>query len=310
MVVLGSRDERVARIAGMQRGVVAREQLREAGLTASAVTRMVARGRLYRLHPGVFAVGYDNLAPLAPETAALLAVGRGAVLSHFSACALWRLLPPAPGQHAVDVLLCGRRSRNRRGIALHETSHLERRDVRVHQGLPLTSPARTLLDLADRISGRRLERAVEEALARRLARKAQIRDVVARASGRQGAARLTALLETAGTSYTRSGGEELMLGLIRQAGLPEPLVNARLHGFEVDFYWPEHGLVLEVDGYDFHSSRFTFEHDRRKGAVLTAHGLRVMRATGAQVDEEPLPTTVRVAQAIAAAPWRPDRPGN
>jgi hypothetical protein len=309
MAAPGGRDALIGQIARRQRGIVSRDQLRQAGISDSAINRLVARDRLHRVHPGVFAVGHDALQPLARETAALLSVGFDAVLCGFSAADLWQLLPPqSPAEPTVHVLLRGRHAHARPGIAIHRTTVLERRDVRMRHGLPVTSPARALLDVADRISGRRLERAVEEALARKLTRKAQIADVIARAPGRCGARRLAALLETAGTTYTRSGGEEAMLALIREAGLPEPLVNARLHGFEVDFYWPEHGLVLEVDGYDYHSSRFTFEHDRRKGAVLTAHGLRVMRATGAQVDEEPLATTVRVAQALAAGRWRADRP--
>ena len=286
----------IAAIASRQRGIVTRAQLRAARIGDDTIDRMARSGRLHRMHPGVFAVGHQALAPLARETAALLALGEGAYLSHLSAAALWGMLPTGDGP--VDVLLHPGRAHARAGIRVHRTSHLEPRDSRLREYLPVTSPARTLLDLADVLTGRPLEKALEEAWAHRLVRQPAVNDVIHRANGRRGAKRLSALLGHAGTTRSFSGGEDKLLALLRQAELPLPIMNAHLHGHRVDYYWPKNGLVLELDSIQFHSSRPVFERDRRKTAVLTAAGLRVMHATGSQLDEEPLAILTRIAQAL------------
>jgi very-short-patch-repair endonuclease len=200
----------------------------------------------------------------------------------------------------VHVVVLGRGRSGRPGIRVHETTFLEPRDVRRRHGLPITSPARTLLDLADVLPTRRLERALDEAVGRRLARRSQLEDVVARANGRRGAKRLARLLAGAGTTRTRADSEERLLDLLRRAQLPAPILNHPLHGYEADFYWPDHGLVLEMDSWDWHSGRRAFERDRRKSAVLTAAGLRVTHSTWTQAESEPLAVVARVAQALAA----------
>lgn len=307
--VFGHRDQRVAAIAEVQRGVVSRAQLRQAALSHDAIDRMAAKGRLHRIFRGVFAVGHRELPPWALETAALLAVGPEAVLSHLSAGALWGLLPALQPDDGVDVLRSGPRMQ-RRGIRVHRTSRVEPRDVRVRDGLPVTSPARTLLDLAEVVPIRRLERALDEAIVQRLVRPAQVEDALARASGRHGAPKLAAVLGTAGRTRTRSEAEERLLALIRQAEIPAPETNARIGGFEVDFLWRDQGLVLELDGYRFHSTRSAFERDRRKGAVLTAGGLRVMHATWLQAEHEGIALVVRLAQALHARPGGDPGPAN
>lgn len=238
------------------------------------------------------------LPELARETAALLAVGDGAFLSHWTAAALWRLLPPNRDGE-VHITVCGRRPHRRAGTQVHRTTLLERQDIRRVRGLPVTSPARTLLDLADRLPGRRLERALDEAVGTDCVRVSQIHDVLARANGRHGAARLAALLDDAGSSRTASGGEDEFLAMVRAAQLPEPFSNAHLHGYMVDFYWREHGLVLEMDSWRWHRSRAAFERDRRKASVLTAAGLRVLQGTWEQAQEEPLALIARIATALA-----------
>jgi very-short-patch-repair endonuclease len=297
-LVRGSRDQRVAAIAALQRGRVSRRQLLEAGLSAGMIDRMVSRGRLHRLHAGVYAVGHLAPVELGEETAALLASPEGAALSHHSAAALWKLRPRLAD--VVDVTVRAGHDVRRSGIHAHRSRRLPTRDVRVRERLPVTSPARTLLDIAELVTERELERALDEALVTRIARRSQIQDVLERAQGRRGAPRLAALVHrTGGSTITRSEAEERFLSLVRQAGLPEPELNARLHGYEVDFLWRRQGLVVEVDGYRYHSSRSAFERDSAKGATLSAAGQTVMRVTWAQIDETAYAVVARVAATLA-----------
>ncbi len=205
------------------------------------------------------------------------------MLSHLSAAMPWKLLRPASGEGAdatVDVMILGAQTARPTGVRVHRTRLLLPREVRVHERLPLTSPARTLLDIADLLSGRELERAYAEAQVSRIVRAAELSDVLSRAAGRRGAPLIAALLDRrAGPAITRSEAEERFLGLVRSAQLPDPIANVRLHGYEVDFLWRQQQLVVEIDGYKYHRSRSAFERDRAKGAKLTAAGFHVMRVT-------------------------------
>jgi very-short-patch-repair endonuclease len=299
--VSGTRDQRVAAIAERQRGRVRRTQLASAGISDGTVARMVARGFLRREHLGVYAVGPELDVPWGREASALLAFADGCVLSHHSAAALWGL-PIAPGEHPIEVTIPNGQAGARVGVVVHRTGTLLPRDVRIHLGLPVTSPARTVLDLAGSLSARALERAVDEGLVTRIVSEAQLRDVVARSSGRRGAGMLKAILGREGPSTrTRSEAEEGFLALVRQAGLPAPEVNARAHGYEIDFLWRAQRVALEIDSWSFHRTRSAFERDRRKGAVLSAAGLSVVRATAVQVSDEPIAVIVRIAQTLAHA---------
>lgn len=176
-------------------------------------------------------------------------------------------------------------------------------DIRIRSGLPVTSAARTLLDIAHMVTDRQHELAFDRAIVNRTARPSEIKALLSRAGGHQGRARLAALAAAEnGTTVTRSQAEERVLALIRQAGLPRPQVNVRLHGYEVDFYWADERFVLEVDGFRFHSTRRAFEHDRRKHADLRAAGLEPMRVTWRQIEHEPLAVVVRMARAMARSP--------
>lgn len=296
--VSGAREHRIAAIAAFQRGRVAWRQLVQAGITGGVVERLVQRSRLHREHRGVYAVGHRAPIPLAAETAALLACSEGAVLSHRAAGALWGFVPPSD-REPVHILTFGQCGAHPHGTKLHRTTHLLPRDVRIHRGLPVTSPARTLFDLAGELDDRGLERAVGEAFVQRLVRASQIEEVIDRIPGRRGSAQLRSLISGRPNAVTRSQAEERFLELVRAAGLPGPRVNARILGFELDFAWVEQQLAVEIDGYRFHSSRSAFERDRRRDAILSAAGWRVVRVTWLQMEHEPLAVIARLAQALA-----------
>jgi len=279
-------DRAVAGIAARQRRLVTRAQLAGAGLGRGAIEHRVAQGRLHRMHRGVYLVGHAIPPPLARETAALLACGPGAVLSHRSAAALWQL--PTKGAREVEVTLVARRPASRPGIRIYCVPSLASRDRRRHAGLALTAPARTLLDLGTLLSPRALEQAVAEARARRLVSSGVLLAALDRAPKRRGAAALRALLrQESGPALTRSEAEERLLALVRAEGLPLPESNVRVGAYEVDFLWRAQRLVVEVDGYAFHSSPAAFERDRVRDADLGDAGFRVRRVTWRQLTEDP-----------------------
>jgi very-short-patch-repair endonuclease len=298
--VRGGRDGRIAAIAAAQRGRVSRRQLLSAGVSASTIHRMVVRETLHPLHGGVYAVGHPAPVELGTETAALLACADRAVLSHRTAAALWKLRPSMAGGD-VHVTI-GDSQGQRAGIRTHRTRRLEAQDIRTYELLPVTSPARTVLDLATTERAREVERALDEGIVRKILRVSEVEDVLRRASGLRGAPLLARILERRrGPTVTRSEGEERFLSLIRDALLPPPEVNVSIHGYEVDFLWRKQRLVVEVDGYAYHGNRGAFERDRRKDAQLRAGGLSSMRVTWRQMQDEPYALIAHVAQALVWA---------
>jgi very-short-patch-repair endonuclease len=292
-------DRAVAEVAAAQYGVVTRAQLAALGLGVGAIGHRLTAGRLHRLHRGVYAVGHTALVPVARELAAILACGPDAVVSHQTAAALWGLRPDPGGD--VDVTVHGSRAQSRPGLRVHRTRSLDAQDVRLRQGIATTSPARTLVDLAAILAGRDLQRAVGEAEVRRLVRREELLGCLRRVGpGRRGSALLAEVLGRDGPpSLTRSEAEDRLLALIAAARLPRPEVNVRIAGHEVDLLWRDSRLVVEVDGYAFHSTRAAFERDRARDADLQAAGLRVLRVTWRQIVGEPFALIVRIAQALA-----------
>jgi very-short-patch-repair endonuclease len=299
--VTGSRDARVAQVAARQRGRIARRQLRAIGVASSAISWLTTHDRLFPLHRGVFAFGHQAPTELGDETAALLAAGDDAVLSGLSAALLWGLLPSTSGDGLIHVTIPGRHGPTLPGVRIHRTRTLPPADVRVRRGLPVLSPARALLDTAELIPARQFELACDRATVDRIVTPGQIAELLARTRGRHAAALLAAELarQSGSPSLTRSEAEERFLNLIRLAMLPAPRVNSRLHGYEIDFYWPQQHVAVEVDGYRFHSSRRAFEHDRRKDAALQAAGIVVLRVTWRQIQDEPFAVVARLAQCLA-----------
>ncbi len=235
--------------------------------------------------------------------AAVLACGRTALLADFSAADLWSLsLLPKGGDAPVQVLTVGGKAVDRPGIHVRQVQRLEPGDRALFDGIPVTSPIRTLLDLAALTGPEQLEEAVARAERERLARRSELVARLARRKGRPGTPALRALLERAGgPALTRSGAEKRFLALVREAQLPPPQTNVHLAGHELDCLWPEHGVAVEVEGYCFHASRPRFESDRRRVARLAAHGIQVIPVTWRQIVEEGTATAVRLGQALLQA---------
>jgi Transcriptional regulator, AbiEi antitoxin/Protein of unknown function (DUF559) len=267
-------------LARRQFGVLSGEQLREVGLGRGAVQNAVRVGRLHRVHHGVYALGHALLRPEGHRLAAVLACGPGAVLSHRSAAAHWELL--ATAQERIDVTAT--RARHAvPGIRLHTSRSLDAQDTTRHEAIPITTVPRTLLDLAATARNDQLENALAQAMYLQLYDQRAIDDVIARANGHRG----TSVLKQAtrkDPQITKSMWEVRMLGLVRAAGLPEPITNRSLHApdhgeCKPDFYWPAYGLIVETDGWEAHRTLAAFRSDRAKDAALTAAGYKVLRFT-------------------------------
>jgi Transcriptional regulator, AbiEi antitoxin/Protein of unknown function (DUF559) len=279
-------DLRLAELAARQQGVVATWQLAELSLTASAIHRRIQAGRLHRIFTGVYAVGHKRLPPNGRWMAAVLACGPDAVLSHRTAAALWELRPRPSGPVDVTVPASGRRSRT--GIRLHNVRSLHADDRTDVDGIPVTSPARTLLDYAE-TNRQQLRLAIEAADRRELYNGKALDALLHRSPGRGGRARLRAVLaEIQGPApWTRSELERRFLALIRAAGVPEPQANVLVAGFLVDLFWSDPGLVVELDGFEFHKTRTAFESDRRRDAKLQLAGHPVIRITQRRIENAP-----------------------
>jgi Transcriptional regulator, AbiEi antitoxin/Protein of unknown function (DUF559) len=276
-------DEQIASLADGQGGVVERGQLRALGFSASAIDRRVRAGRLHPRFRGVYAVGHRVVGPDGLRWAAVMACGPTAVVSHLSAAATWSLQRSATRIVDVTVGLGGREAPP--GVRLHRTRSLPPDEITRLDGLPITTPARTLLDLAaSGLNRTRLELAVDRAEKQSLLDFAELRELLARYPGRPGTPSLKAVLAAYSAPLdTRSELEELVLELCDAHGLPRPLVNCVIEGEVRDFCWPSRRLVVEADSYSWHSSPSALNADRERDVQLTLAGWRSLRFTYAQV---------------------------
>jgi hypothetical protein len=270
--------------------VVSLGQLTALGLCTSTVRHRVKIGRLYRIHSGVFALS-PQLSKHGRWMAAVLACGPGAVLSHRDSADLWGLR--ANSRAALDVTVPGRGTRSRAGIDVHRPRNLSAAYVTHHDGIPCTTVARTLLDLAEVVKRRQLERACRQAEVLRLLDLRAIDELLERSDGRRGVKPLRAVLAKLApeTAFTRSKLERRLLALRERVGLPRPQVNCWIElpdgGEEVDFAWPERRLAIETDGWETHGTRSAFERDRRRDQRFTLAGWRVVRFTWRQILDDP-----------------------
>lgn len=277
-------DERIHELASRQHGVVTRRQLRAAGVSRGAIEHRLRKATLRRVHRGVYRTG-PITARYADEMAAVLACGPDAVLSDRTAAGLWGMLPPRPLEAPVDITI-PRRNRGHAGVRLHLRPLEDDEVTRLHR-LPLTVPPRTILDIAA-VCPDRLERALARATRRGVVTLEAVEAALRSHPHRPGCRALRELLELAGEpALTRSEAEALLLALLRDYGVPRPRTNAVVCGIEVDFYWPDRGVVVEVDGFAFHAHRGAFENDRDRGIILATQDITLIRVTWRQLRYEP-----------------------
>jgi very-short-patch-repair endonuclease len=296
-------DAAIAAIAARQHGVISRRQLLALGLGSAAIHYRVQLGRLHRVHRGVYAVGHRLLSTRGAWMAAVLAAGDGAVLSHRSAAALHQIR--ATSRSAVDVTRPTSGGR-RRGIDIHR-ARLTRAEKMEIDGIPVTTVARTLLDLCDVLPQAAVHRAFNEAEYLGLLDVTALSAVLTNHNGRTGTGALRQLVTDPSPpkGRARSNLERTMLTLCKRARIPAPEVNRHVHAGdrleEVDFLWRDNRLIVEVDGWAGHRTRKAFERDRRKDAALTVAGYRVVRFTWRQLTETP-DLVVHTLRALLALP--------
>jgi len=267
-----SLSAQLAEIAARQHGVVTAKQL---GLTRPKIAYRVNAGTLHRVYRGVYAVGHKRLSEKGMYMAAILAAGKGARLSGLSAAALWR----AWRRPVREIHVTAPRGRHpQAGFRLHTTRHLDPRDVTTLDGIPVTTMARTLVDLTDVLTAHQIANVIHEAAFHELFDAQATREAMTRANGRPNLERLDQALEANGAG-TRSDLEDRFLSLI--AGLPQPSVNTTIEGIEVDFAWPD--LIVELDG-PAHQRPRTQREDRERDAKLRAAGYDVIRLTAADLE--------------------------
>jgi very-short-patch-repair endonuclease/predicted transcriptional regulator of viral defense system len=293
-------DVLVARRAAEQWGVLSARELRQCGLSADAVAVRVRNGRLHRLHRGVYAVGHTSLPLEASFLAAVKACGPTAVLSHFSAAALWGIVRWT--DRHPEVTVAGGGTRGHASIRVHRSAQLTTDDITRRHGILVTMPARTLVDLAATLGRQPLRRAVRQAQSLQRAHLPQITAAMRRAGRRHGTTKLANIMAT-GPAPTRSELEDVVLDLVLHAGLQHPEVNRALviDGRRVvpDFRWPAQRLVLEADGAAWHDNPTAREDDAERQARLERHGERVIRVTWKQAITRPAETIARIRAAGA-----------
>jgi len=275
-------------LAARQHGVVSRQALLDLGMGSGAIDRRVARGRLVPLHRGVYLIGGAPLTSEARLMEALQACGPRAVLSHRSAGVLWGIVAAPPERVEISSPVVCRRP----GIDAHR-ANLRPEELTTRRGFAVTTPSRTLLDLAARFAPERLQRSVEEAQVQRILDVAALERLLELHPRRAGTRALRIALERGGLlteTVVRSVFESAFAGCVTSAGLPPPRVNATLavggRWIEVDFSWPAERVAVELDGHATHGTRSGFERDRARDRALQVAGWRVVRITWRQFQRE------------------------
>lgn len=287
----------LARLADESHGVVTAQQLRDLGYSPAAVARATAAGRLHRVHRGVYAVGRRELTPHGRCLAAVAACGRGAVLSHASAAWLWGMLALCPPVPEVTV---PRRGDGRERIRVHRAATLAPEERNVAEGIPVTSVHRTLFDLAASGSRRLLGGAVERCERLGLLDLPALDALLRERRGQRGAPALREALEIyRDPVFSRARSERLFLDLVKQAGLPRPAINRFVAGFEVDAYWEAERFAVEIDGWEWHRDRASFERDPVKIERLKLSGIEAIRITARRIERRPREVARTLATLLA-----------
>jgi Protein of unknown function (DUF559) len=273
-------------LATRQHGVVTRWQLASLGFGVKAIEAALGEGRLSPVHEEVFAVGHTRVSQKGYWWAAVLAYGPDAVLSHQSAAVLWGLRRRRRGPIHVTATLGRQGVRRRKGIWIHRCK-LQAEETTVHEGIPVTTVARTIFDLAEVTAYEEVKKAAEAADRRNLLRLRELEGICEWGRGRRALSPVRRLLLELGAPVEgRSPLEIRFAEFLREYRLPPPPQNVEVLGHEVDALWPEAKLIVELDSWQFHGDRAAFERDRARDPKLLIAGYRTIRVTHRRLDRE------------------------
>jgi very-short-patch-repair endonuclease len=296
--------EGLADLAERQFGVVSFRQLRGLGFSKGAISRMSEADRLRRIHRGVYAVGHAKLSGQGRCVAAVLACGDGALVSHWSAAWLWGLWSSFPKPVEISIPSHGHR---RRGVWTHHVPSLDAGErALANDVIPVTSFARTVLDVAGTTAVPRTESILERAERRDLLDLGAIDAILDRHPRAPGTGRLRQATEIyRDPAFSRARSERLFKALIKKAGLPQPVLNTFVAGHEIDAYWEAEQFAVEVDGWDTHRTRAAFERDPVRQEDLLLAGITCIRITARRIEREPDAVGARLAQHLSQRQKRP-----
>lgn len=288
-------NQAIAAIARKQHGYITRQQLLGLGLGRRAIEYRVATGSLIPVYAGVYAVGHVPLGPEARAHAAVLACGAAAVLSYGSAATLWKYVR----DWSMPFEVTATSERRREGIRVHRARSLTPVDVTRQLGIPVTSPARTVFDMAPRLADKPLRRLVRDARLTHTLQLSALAELLDRYPRHPSSKRLRPFLDARG-GPTRSEFEDAFTEFARRYDLPAPITNTRLHGYEVDALFPAERVIVELDGGEFHLDRDAFERDRDRDANLLAAGYVTIRITWERLTKQPAREAARLHKILAA----------
>jgi very-short-patch-repair endonuclease len=283
----------LAALATRQYGVVTHEQMKRLGYSNDAIDRAVASGRLHHWHHSVYAVGHQRLSPHGLCMAAVLFRGPEALISYQSAVWLWGFERKLEIPVHVSVRW---RGHSQDAIGLHHCPALREDDIAETERLPVTGVARTLLDYASEADRFRLSRAVDQADRLEMLDLAAIDLITEEVRGHRGRIPLLKAMSIyREKGFTRSGGEKRMLAALADVGVRRPVVNNFIAGYELDFYWEDERFAVELDSWEHHRGRRSFEEDRKRQEELAMAGIETIRITGTRLRREPRKVAMRVA---------------
>jgi putative AbiEi antitoxin of type IV toxin-antitoxin system/uncharacterized protein DUF559 len=287
-------DAAIAAVAGKQQGNITRAQLLDLGVGDGGIAWRVSIGRLFRVYRGVYSVGRRPITIQEWASAAVLACGSGAALSHGSAMTLWGYWRSWDNPYEVTVV----GDRRTKGIRVHRSTTLQWRDVTKQLGIRVTTPAQTALDMSPRLSDKALKRVVNNMINSLWANEDQFADTLARHPHAPGATRIAKLIGLEGTP-TRSGWEDDFPIFCQKYGLPAPVMGQPLFGYIVDALFVEAKVIVELDSWPFHKGKIPFENDRERDAVALTRGYVTVRVTEERLEERPDQEAQRLHKILA-----------
>ena len=290
-------DKAIAALARTQHGYITRQQLLDLGLGARAIEYRVAIGRLISVYRGVYAVGHVPLGMEARAHAAVLACGTDAVLSHGSAASLWKYVR----DWSAPLEVTAKSARRRPGITVHRVPTLTRKDVTRQLGVPVTSPARTVFDMAPRLGDKPLRRMMRDARLTHTLNRSDLAELLDRHPRHPATKRLEPFVDPRRAGGpTRSEFEDTFVEFARRYDLPAPITNTRVLGYEADVLFLEERVIVELDGAEFHLDRLAFESDRERDAALLEAGYVTVRITWERLIERPAREAARLRKILDA----------